>query len=78
MSQSKVLSTLTSTADPLACPPEGWYSQFLSPNFPTPPAAAIPPSVQRSPAHCEGDPGENNYYGAGLVNALRAVGGDKD
>jgi subtilisin family serine protease len=78
MSQSAVLSRLTSTADPLACPPDSWYSQFLSPTFPTPPAAAIPPSVQRSPAHCEGDPGENNYYGAGLVNALRAVGGDKD
>jgi subtilisin family serine protease len=77
MSQAQVLSRLTSTADPLACPPEGWYSQFFSPRFPSR-AAAIPPSVERHPAQCEGEPGHNNYYGAGLVNALRAVGGDKD
>jgi subtilisin family serine protease len=77
LSQSQVLSRLTSTADPLACPPEGWYSQFLSPRFPSY-AAAIPPSVERHPARCEGEPGHNNYYGAGLINALRAVGGDKD
>jgi subtilisin family serine protease len=73
MSQSQVLSRLTSTADPLACPPEGWYSQFLSPNMPR-----VPAGVERHPAQCEGEPGNNNFYGAGLVNALRAVGGDKD
>jgi subtilisin family serine protease len=73
MSQSSVLSRLTSTADPLACPPDSWYSNILSPNMP-----GIPASVERHPARCEGDPGENNFYGAGLVNALRAVGGDKD
>jgi subtilisin family serine protease len=73
MSQSQVLSRLTSTADPLACPPEGWYSQFLSPNMPS-----VPASVERHPAQCEGEPGHNNFYGAGLVNALSAVGGDKD
>jgi subtilisin family serine protease len=73
MSQSAVLTRLTSTSDPLACPPDGWYSQYLSPNMPR-----IPAGVERLPARCEGDPGHNNFYGAGLVNALRAVGGDKD
>jgi subtilisin family serine protease len=79
MSLPKVLSQLKSTADPLACPPASWYSNVLSPDFPPPPdGAVIPPSVERHPAQCEGEPGNNNFYGAGLVNALRAVGGDKD
>lgn len=79
MSHGEVLSRLRSTADPLACPPASWYANVLSPSFPPPPdSAPIPPSVVRQPARCEGEPGDNNFYGAGLVNALRAVGGDQD
>jgi lantibiotic leader peptide-processing serine protease len=74
LSQSEVLARLTSTADPLTCPPDPYYPTVLSPNFPPPPASApIPPSVQRYPAHCEGSTSYNSFYGYGLVNALRVV-----
>jgi hypothetical protein len=34
---------------------------------------SVPASVERHPAHCEGSGGYNNFYGYGLINALRAV-----
>jgi subtilisin family serine protease len=68
LSPSQVLARIRSTADPLACPADPYYPQFLSPNMP-----GIPATVQRQPAHCVGPTGNNSFYGAGLVNALRAV-----
>jgi subtilisin family serine protease len=68
LSQSEVLSRLTSSSDPLTCPPDPYYPTFLSPNMPS-----VPSSVERHPAHCEGSGGYNNFYGYGLINALRAV-----
>jgi subtilisin family serine protease len=66
--QSEVLDRLTSTADPLACPPDPYYPATLSPSMP-----GIPATIKRYPAHCEGTTVYNNFYGYGLVNALRAV-----
>jgi subtilisin family serine protease len=71
LSPAQVLARMRSTADPLACPADPYYPQYLSPNMPF--GAPIPPSVQRQPAHCEGTTGNNSFYGAGLINALRAV-----
>jgi subtilisin family serine protease len=68
LSQSEVVAKLTSSADPLACPPDPYYPAYLSPRMPN-----VPPSVERNPARCEGSTSYNNFYGYGVVNALRAV-----
>jgi subtilisin family serine protease len=68
LSPAQALSRLTSTSDPLACPPDPYYPAFLSPNMPR-----VPATVERRPAHCEGTAAYNSFYGYGLINALRAV-----
>jgi subtilisin family serine protease len=70
MSTSQVIDRLKSTATPLACPANPYNPTDFSPNFR---AALVPPGVERHPAHCEGTPAYNSFYGYGLVNALRAV-----
>jgi len=70
MSSSQVIERLKSTATQLTCPPNPYNPTVFSPNYS---ASAVPPGVERHPAHCEGTPTYNNFYGYGLVNALRAV-----
>jgi lantibiotic leader peptide-processing serine protease len=57
MPQGRVQAALTSTADPLACPPN--------------PFNPGPPFIFQ--ATCEGGAGYNGFYGHGQVNALSAV-----
>lgn len=62
VSPARVLEVLTGTADPLPCPANPYlpaFHQFSLPNGP--------------PAHCEGTPANNSFYGAGQINALRAL-----
>ena len=73
LNNSAVLARLQSTADPLACPTDQLYPTVLSPTFGAAADALIPPSVQREPAQCDGSSTYNNFYGSGLINALRAV-----
>jgi subtilisin family serine protease len=63
VSPADVLDRLTSSADPLPCPPNPFNPAFPSPSFN--PAAA--------PAHCEGTSAYNSFYGYGQINALKAV-----
>jgi subtilisin family serine protease len=63
LSPAQVLARLTSSADPLPCPPNPFNPTVPSPNYN--PAAG--------PAHCEGTPGNNSFYGSGQINALKAV-----
>jgi subtilisin family serine protease len=63
LSPEQVLAHLTSSADPLPCPPNPFNPTFPSPNFN--PAAG--------PAHCEGTSSYNSFYGYGQINALTAV-----
>jgi subtilisin family serine protease len=58
-----VLARLTSSADPLPCPPDPFNPTVPSPRFnPTAP-----------PAHCVGTTAYNSFYGYGQINALTAV-----
>jgi subtilisin family serine protease len=62
ISPGEVMAVLTRTADPLPCPANPYlpaFHQFSLPNTP--------------PAHCEGSPDNNSFYGAGQINALRAL-----
>jgi subtilisin family serine protease len=63
LSPARVLDRLTSSADPLPCPPDPFNPTVPSPNFN--PAAG--------PAHCEGTNDNNSFYGYGQINALTAV-----
>jgi subtilisin family serine protease len=79
MSHSAVLTRLTSTSDPIACPPNPYDPPVPSPRYRfSPNFAGVPADVERHLAHCEGSAEYNSFYGYGLINALRAVGGDKD
>jgi subtilisin family serine protease len=66
--EEEVIERLTSTTDQLPCPPDPFNPSVLSPRMPN-----VPASIVRGPAHCEGTPEYNSFYGYGLVNALRAV-----
>lgn len=63
LSPAQVLDRLTSSTDPVACPPDPFNPTVHSPTFN--PAAP--------PAHCEGSPAYNSFYGYGQINALKAV-----
>jgi len=63
ISPAQVLAVLMQTADPLACP--------SNPFLPTVHAFGLPQTLA---AHCEGSPDNNSFFGAGQINALRAVG----
>jgi subtilisin family serine protease len=62
VSPARVLEVLTGTADPLPCPANPYLPAFH--------AFSLPGT---QPAHCEGSPSNNSFYGAGQINALRAV-----
>jgi subtilisin family serine protease len=63
LAPAEVLAHLTSSADPLPCPPDPFNPTVPSPRFnPTAP-----------PAHCEGTNAYNSFYGYGQINALKAV-----
>jgi hypothetical protein len=50
---------LNRATDPLACPANPFNPTVLGPNG--------------QPAHCEGTPSFNSFYGHGQINALKAV-----
>jgi subtilisin family serine protease len=63
LTPEQVLAHLTSSADPLPCPPDPFNPTVPSPRFnPTAP-----------PAHCVGTTAYNSFYGYGQINALKAV-----
>jgi subtilisin family serine protease len=63
LTPAQVLAHLTSSADPLPCPPDPFNPTVPSPRFnPTAP-----------PAHCVGTTAYNSFYGYGQINALTAV-----
>jgi subtilisin family serine protease len=66
LSPAQVLAHLTSSADPLPCPPDPFNPATPSPKFPGFTYAA-------PPAHCEGASAYNSFYGYGQINALTAV-----
>jgi subtilisin family serine protease len=66
LSPGQVLAHLTSSADPLPCPPDPFNPATPSPKFPGFTYAA-------PPAHCEGTSAYNSFYGYGQINALTAV-----
>ena len=60
MSGGQVAAALANTATPLACPEDmSMYANF--------------PQSNGDPQECTGAPGHNSFYGAGEVDALRAV-----
>jgi subtilisin family serine protease len=63
MSPGTMTARIKRTADPLACPP----NPYLWPDFPQ--------FSNGLPQTCQGGPGYNSFYGHGLLNAFRAVGG---
>jgi subtilisin family serine protease len=63
MSPGSMVATIKRTADPLACPP----NPYLWPDFPQ--------FSNGLPQTCQGGAGANSFYGHGLLNVLRAVGG---
>jgi subtilisin family serine protease len=65
LTPAQVLERLTSSADPLACPPDPFNPTVPSPRY-------VPGNP---PAHCEGSSEYNSFYGFGQINALRAVTG---
>jgi len=65
MSPGQVSALLQQTADPQPCP------TALPPGY-----AAITGSESDAPQTCQGGIGHNSWYGAGQVNALRAVNHD--
>jgi lantibiotic leader peptide-processing serine protease len=66
MRPGAVAAYIQQTADAQPCPtalPPG-YEAFTRP---------APEGVDGAPQECQGGPGHNSWYGAGQVNALRAV-----
>jgi lantibiotic leader peptide-processing serine protease len=69
MRPGAVAAMLQQTADAQPCPTElpAAYANFPRPHF---------EGAEEVPQECQGGPGHNSWYGAGQINALRAVSHD--